>query len=90
MARRLGITYRLAFPIAVTFKKAQGFFTLRTPEDLPALFAFMEMNPVEIPDWLQRFNHSPNVPRVRRDHSPRPQRSRRRSRIASPEEAWEF
>lgn len=84
--RNAGITYRWGFPISVTFKKAQHSFTLRTPADLPALFIFMETDPIEVPDWLQSLQRSiprPGSSGMRRSRSPRPQRSRRRSRYTS-------
>ncbi|XP_040215518.1 uncharacterized protein LOC120945431 [Rana temporaria] len=78
-ARHAGLTYRWGFPISVTFKKAQQSFTLWTPADLPALFVFMDTDPVEVPDWLQIPRHSTTrsgPSSLRRTRSPRPQRSR--------------
>lgn len=47
-ARRNGFTYRWGYPLAVTFRKAQVSFTLRSPADLPALFTFMNAEPVQV------------------------------------------
>lgn len=52
LACRLGLTYRGGYPLSVTFRKDQRSFTLRAPADLPALFTFMEMEPISIPNWL--------------------------------------
>lgn len=52
LARQLGITYRLGFPLSAMFKKDQWSFTLHTPGDLPALFTFMETDPISVPNWL--------------------------------------
>lgn len=89
LAQHAGITYRWGYPISVTFKKRSQFFTLRSPMELPALFDFLETDPVTVPDWLQllpRFTQRGGGSGLRRPGSPRPQRSRRRSRITPPEE----
>lgn len=52
-AKHAGITCRWGFSISVTFKKAQQSFTLRTPADLPTLFASLDTDPIKIPHWLQ-------------------------------------
>lgn len=57
VARQAGITYRWGFLISVTFKKAQQSFSLRTPAELLALFVFMEVDPIDVPDWLQLLQH---------------------------------
>lgn len=87
-ARNAGITYRWGFPIAVTFKRNQHSFTLRSPADLPALFVFMGIDPIEVPDWLQslqRTVYRPGPVSRWRSCSPRPQRNHRRSRYTSAE-----
>lgn len=87
-ARRSGATYRWGFPISVIVKKAQHSFTLRNPTDLPALFTFLEIEPVEVPDWLQMlqpYNSRTGPSHQRRARSPRPQRNRNRPRYSSTE-----
>lgn len=84
VARRRGCTYRWGYPLAVTFRTEQASFTLRTPADLPALFAFMEAEPIPVPNWLQRIPRPTGRlgPATGRSNPPaRTQRSRGRSRI---------
>lgn len=50
LARQLCLTYRWGFPLTVTFRRDLRYFTLRMPEDLPALFVFMETAPVAVPN----------------------------------------
>lgn len=52
LAREQGCTYRWGYPLAVTFRRASSSFTLRTPADLPKLFAFQEVASIQIPNWL--------------------------------------
>ncbi|XP_077319612.1 uncharacterized protein LOC143942237 [Lithobates pipiens] len=51
LSRRRGCTYRWGYPLAVTFRRENGFFTLRTPEDLPAFFLFLGVDPIPVPNW---------------------------------------
>lgn len=92
LARQSGITYRWGFPLFATFWRAQHYITLRTPADLPVLFNFMEADPVSVPDWLQllpKLTGHPFSSGPWRPLLPRPQRNRRRSPIASPEDSRE-
>lgn len=89
LARRHNATYRWGFPLSVTFRKDQRSFLLRTPDSLPALFAFLSVEPVEVPDWLgllPRFQGRRNNPTTIGGLPPRPPRNRRRSRATSPED----
>lgn len=52
-ARQSGITYRWGFPLSETFRKIQSFLTLHAKADIPALFTFIEITPITVPDWLQ-------------------------------------
>lgn len=93
LAQCAGVTYLWGYPISVTFKKRSQFFTLRSHAELPALFDFLETDPVTVPDWLQlipRFANRLGGPNLRRPGSPRPQRTQRRSRITSPAEDREI
>lgn len=51
LAKQRGFTYRWGYPLAVTFRKDATLFTLRATAELPALFEYLETDP--IPDWLQ-------------------------------------
>lgn len=51
LAKQRGCTYRWGYPLAVTFRRDMTSFTLHTPAELPALFNYLEADP--IPDWLQ-------------------------------------
>lgn len=42
--------YCWGFPLVITFRRDQRSLTLRTPESLPALFQFLEVEPIEMPD----------------------------------------
>lgn len=53
LARNKGVTYRWGFPLLVMFRRDSDYFTLKTPADLEACFAFLETAPIEVPDWLQ-------------------------------------
>lgn len=52
LARRQDCTYRWGYPLAVIFRKTSASFTLRTLADLPALFAFLGVEPIQVPNWL--------------------------------------
>lgn len=49
LAKSRGFTYRWGYPLAVTFRKDGAAFTVQTPEDLPALFRFLETD--QIRSW---------------------------------------
>lgn len=83
-ARRRGCTYRWGYPLAVTFRAERSSFTLRTPADLPALFTFLESEPITVPNWLQKIPRPTgrlNLTAGRANPPARTQRSRGRSRI---------
>lgn len=86
LARQLNITYRWGFPLSATFHRDHCSFNLRTPNDLPALFWFMETDPFPVQNWLM-FLHQmarrAGQGTSWRSTQPRPQRSRRRSRAPS-------
>lgn len=81
LARQQGCTYRWGYPLVVIFRYAAASFTLRTPAELPALFAYLGVEPV--PDWLAiipRPSGRPG-PSAHRNYQPlRQQRPRRRPR----------
>lgn len=52
LATQRGCTYRWGYPLVVTIREAMASFTLRTSTDLPALFTFLESDPVQVLDWL--------------------------------------
>lgn len=92
VARRLNVIYRWGFPLLATFRKEQRSFTLRNPGDLPALFTFLDSDPVPIPNWLMFLpwpvgRASSGV--AWRAGQSRPQRSRRRYRLQSQDESRE-
>lgn len=53
LAKDQGCTYRWGYPLAVIFRKASSSFTLRTPADLLDLFSFLDVEPIQIPNWRQ-------------------------------------
>lgn len=86
LAKQQGLTYRWGYPFSVLFRGASGSFSLQRPEDLPALFRFMEAEPIQVPDWLQflpRTSGRSGLLRPRDPLPPRQQRNRRRNRSAS-------
>lgn len=92
LARRKGATYRWGYPFSVTFRKDQRSFTLRKPDALPALLAFLDAEPIDVPDWLgplPKPTGRPFMPRMGNNSQPRQQRSRRQSRAPSQEDARE-
>lgn len=83
LARRAGATYRWGYPLYVTFHKPNSSFTLRSQLDLPALFAFLDVDPIQVPNWLLLLPR-PSYRRATASRgasaSPRPQRVQRGSR----------
>lgn len=57
LAKKQGYTYRWGYPLTVTFRKASSSYILRTPTDLPGLFAFMDVPPIQTPNWLFYIPH---------------------------------
>lgn len=47
-----GLTYKWGHPFHLIVRKGASTFTLRHPSELPHLFTFTEMNPVDVPNWL--------------------------------------
>ncbi|KAM9330759.1 uncharacterized protein PAF06_017819 [Gastrophryne carolinensis] len=47
-----GASYRWGYPFHLLVRKNQWSCALRSPEDLPELFAFLETVPIAVPDWL--------------------------------------
>lgn len=92
LARRKGATYRWGYPLSVTFRKDQRSFTLRNPEALPALFTFLDTDPIDIPNWLghlPRTQGRPTSSGLGSNLPPRQQRNRRRPRASSQEDTRE-
>lgn len=92
LARRSNYKYRWGYPLVVTFRRDQRSFTLRTPESLPALFQFLEVEPFEVLDWLGpllRLPHRPGTASSSGRPPHRPQQSQRRPQATSPEDARE-
>lgn len=92
LAKRKGATYRWGYPLSATFRKNQRSFTLRKPDALPALFTFLDAEPIEIPNWLGPLTRTPGHPsssRVNSNLPPRQQRNRRRPRAPSQEDIRE-
>lgn len=66
-------TYRWGHPFDVITTKGSNQFILRSPSDLPQCFAFLEITPLDVTDWL-----SLSVPMFPTAASrPLPQRQRR-------------
>lgn len=53
LAREQGAMYRWGYPLAVAFRKASASFTLCMPADLPELFTFLDVEPIQVPNWFQ-------------------------------------
>lgn len=53
LARNRGSTYRWGYLLVVTFRRTSSSFTLCTPADLPDPFAFLDVEPIQVPNWLQ-------------------------------------
>lgn len=51
--QQLGCTYRWGFPLSLTFQRGSSSLMLHHPEDLPALFAFLETTDITVLNWLQ-------------------------------------
>lgn len=86
LAKQKGLTYRWGYPLSVLFRGATGSFSLQRSDDLPALFRFMEAEPVQVPDWLQflpRPSGRSGLLRPLETLPPRQHRNRRRNRSAS-------
>lgn len=80
-----GHTYRLGYPMAVTFRKDASAFTLQSASDLPALFRFLGTDPIQVPDWFQFLPHQAGrsgSAAYRGPLMPRLQRGRRRRHSA--------
>lgn len=80
LARRRNATYRWGFPLSVTFHRGQRSFQLRSPEALPALFAFLEADPIALPNWMGYLPRYQGRPSMQRSTAPRPQRPQRGER----------
>lgn len=88
LSRRQDCTYQWGYPLAVSFRKMNAAFTLRTPADLPAFFAFLEVEPIPVQNWLTilpRTSGRPGSSTQRHPQPPRRQRNRRRARSPSAE-----
>lgn len=86
LAKQKGFTYRLGYPLVVTFRKNATAFTLQTSADLTALFRFLEAELFSVQDWLMilpRPTGRSGVSTLRRPLQPRQQRGWRRNRSAS-------
>lgn len=92
LARRQDCTYRWGYPLAVSFRKTNASFMLRTPADLPALFAFLGVEPIQVPNWLTilpRTSGRPGPSAQQNFQLPRCLRPRRRGQSPSIEGARE-
>ena len=58
--KQAGGTYRWGYPIAVIIKRNSQTFHLQQPLELPEMFKFMDIEEIEIPNWLQ---HLPGISR---------------------------
>lgn len=86
LAKQLGFTYRWGYPLSVTFRKDETAFTLQSTTDLPALFRYLETDPIAVPDWLQillQVMGRSGISTLRGPLPPRQQRGRRRPQNAS-------
>lgn len=86
LVKQKGLTYRWGYPLSVLFRKDTSSFTLQRTEDLPALFRFMDTEPIQVPYWLQFLPHPQGRSGPLRIHGPLPPRhfgNRRRRRTAS-------
>lgn len=85
LAKQKGFTYRWGYPLSVTFRNEASAFTLQTTADLPALFRFLDADPIPVPDWLQILPRPTgrSGPSAARGPLPPRQRGRRRRRSAS-------
>lgn len=92
LARRHDCTYRWGYPLAVSFRKENAVFTLRTPADLPALFAFLGVEPIHVQNWLTilpRTSGRPGSSAQQYPQPPRRQWNRRRARSPSADDTRE-
>lgn len=83
-----GCTYPWGYPLAVTFRKDMASFTLHTPAELPALFSFLDTDPIQVPNWLLFLPCPTGRSGLSTHRGPphaRPQRFRRRSQAPSVE-----
>lgn len=71
--RAQGNTYRWGYPFHLLVHRGDATFTLYGPEDLPHLFEFLDMAPIEVPNWMTQI-----PPPARRFRGPRGQRARDR------------
>lgn len=84
LAKQKGYNYQWGYPLSVTFRNESSAFTLQATADLPALFCFLEADPISIPDWLQILPRPTGRlgPSAARGPLPPHQRGRRRCRSA--------
>lgn len=78
--RNAGATYKWGYPFHVIIKKAERTFLLKSPRDLPDLFAFLEAEPIPVPDWLHisQVSMPTGIHRSEGRHPPRSQTRPRR------------
>lgn len=51
--RQKGATYRWGFPFSLIIRKDGRVFSLKSPEQLPRAFSFLDAQPVDVGDWYQ-------------------------------------
>lgn len=66
--RWAALPYRWGFPLQLSVRKGGATFTLRCHADLPDLFLFLDMEPIQLPDWMKPlptrdFRQTPRAPR---------------------------
>lgn len=50
-----GLTYRWGYPFHLVVRKGNTSFAVYDKEDLPSLFEYAGMDPLEVPNWLAPF-----------------------------------
>lgn len=70
LAKDQGCTYRWGYPVVVKFRRESSSFTIHTPADLPRLFTFLDVAPIQITNWLSLIPYKGGVvwaPRIGKD-----------------------
>lgn len=71
--RAQGNTYCWGYPFHLLICRGDNTFALYGPEDLPRLFKFLDMAPIDIPNWMANIPppaHRTHGPRVLGDREP--------------------
>lgn len=52
-----GVRYKWGFPFCLIIQQNDKKFVLRVHDQLPALFSFLRMDAIDVPDWMQLLNY---------------------------------